>query len=210
MDSRFNRLTGTDVLTYWWIIPSEAMIAVGELAVVTDEKTGIRYFARVTGMNHEFETGGLLVIGFPIGCIGPDGIFRKPRTIPPLHSPVRPLETAENILLRGFMGELEVGTMMSGNQRIVDLPVGIPSSVLNQHLGVFATTGMGKSNFMKVLCASAITARTVEFSSLIRMVNMQPGSLVIPIHGGLFIILWHRRVFVSLLSAVKMSPMNTG
>jgi hypothetical protein len=159
MDERFNRLTGRDVLTYWWVIPPGAVIAVGELAVVTDEKFGIRYFARVTGMNHENETGGLLVAGLPIGCIGHDGIFRKPRTIPPLFSPVRSLAAAEKSLLRGFMGELEVGSMMSGNQNIDELPVGIPSSVLNQHLGVFATTGMGKSNLMKVFCASAINAR---------------------------------------------------
>jgi hypothetical protein len=159
MDHRFHLLTGTDVLSYTWILPPGEMIAVGELAVVTDERTKTRYFARVTRMNHEPETGGLLVTGLPIGCISLDGEYRKPRTIPALYSPVRPLHADENAILRRFMGELEVGFMMSGNQKVVDLPIGIPSSVLNQHLGVFATTGMGKSNLMKVFCASAITTR---------------------------------------------------
>jgi hypothetical protein len=159
MDGRFHHLTGTDVLTYTWIIPPDGMIAVGELAVITDERTKTRYFARITGMKHDPDTSGLLVTGLPIGCISLDGIFRKPRTIPPLRSPVRPLDAEEHAILRRFMGELEVGFMMSGNKKVEDLPIGIPSSVLNQHLGVFATTGMGKSNLMKVFCASAISTR---------------------------------------------------
>lgn len=160
MDKRFHHLTGTDVLAYTWIIPPEELISVGELAVIIDKGTKTRYFTRVTGMIHDHMTGGVLVTGLPIGCVGQDMAFRKPRTIPPLNSPVRPLDPGENALLRDFMGELEIGFMMSGNQKIVDLPIGIPSSVLNQHLGVFATTGMGKSNLMKVFCASAIKTRT--------------------------------------------------
>jgi len=159
MDKRFHLLTGTDVLTYTWIIPPGDLIAVGELVVIVDKGTKTRYFARVTRMAHDEKTGGVLVFWPPIGCISQDGIFRKPRTIPPLYSPVRALDAGENALLLGFMGELEVGFMMSGNQRVVDLPIGIPASVLNQHLGIFATTGMGKSNLMKVFCASAITTR---------------------------------------------------
>lgn len=159
MEDRYNQLTGTDVLTYRWIVPSESMTAVGELVVVSDEKKSIRYFTRVTGMHHEYESGGVLVTGFPIGCIGSDNIFRKPRTIPPLHSPVRGMDTEEISLLNMFMGDLEMGCMMSGNRLISEIPVGIPPSVLNQHLGIFATTGMGKSNLMKVLCASAIVTR---------------------------------------------------
>jgi len=156
---RFNHLVGTDVLTYSWLIESNAMVAVGELVVVTDEISGLRYFARVTTIIHDTKTGGFQVIALPIGSVGPDGSFRKPRTIPPLLSPVRQLKPDEYRLLKTFMGELEIGYMMSGNQTITDLPVGIPSAALPQHLGIFATTGMGKSNLMKVFCASAISAR---------------------------------------------------
>ena len=35
-------------------------------------------------------------------------------------------------------------------------PSGSRQSVLPQHMGVFATTGMGKSNFMKTFCASCM------------------------------------------------------
>ncbi|MDD1724195.1 MAG: DUF87 domain-containing protein [Methanospirillum sp.] len=161
MESRYNQLTGTDVLTYHWLIPPGTGVSVGELEVVSDERSGIRYFTRVTGIAHDPETGGVQVTGLPIGCIDQERVFRKPRTIPLLHSPVRPLQSTEIAVLRGFMGEIEVGTVTSGNQRMVDLPVGIPSSVLNQHLGIFATTGMGKSNLMKVFCASAIVSRKV-------------------------------------------------
>jgi DNA helicase HerA-like ATPase len=42
---------------------------------------------------------------------------------------------------------------------IRDVVVRIPSKVLPQHMGVFATTGMGKSNFMKTFCASCMNER---------------------------------------------------
>jgi hypothetical protein len=161
MHGNYHRLIGTDVLTYTWISPSHVMIAVGELTVITDEKTGIRYFARVTGLHHAAEYRGSCCNWLPHRLIGHDGVFRKPRTIPPLQSPVRPLEGEEYALLRRFMGDIEIGYMMSGNQNVMALPIALPSSVMNQHLGIFATTGMGKSNLMKVFCASAINTRKV-------------------------------------------------
>ena len=54
------------------------------------------------------------------------------------------------------MGEIEVGLMRSGQDVISDVAVRIPAKVLPQHMGVFATTGMGKSNFMKTFCASCM------------------------------------------------------
>lgn len=159
MESSYHRLTGTDVLTYHWNIPPHTPVSVGELAVITDETHAIRYFSRVTGISHTTGDGSLLVRGLPIGCVGDDGVFRKPRTIPPLGAPVRPIDASETRILKSFMGEIEVGIVTSGDDKVTDLPVGIPSAILNQHLGVFATTGMGKSNLMKVFCASAIITR---------------------------------------------------
>jgi hypothetical protein len=46
--------------------------------------------------------------------------------------------------------------MRSGQDVIKDVAVRIPARVLPQHMGVFATTGMGKSNFMKTFCASCM------------------------------------------------------
>ena len=159
MTNRFHCLIGTDVLTYRWIIPLNTPVALGDLVVVTDNYNGMKYISRVTGMTHESETGGIKVSGFPIGCIDSDGTFRKPRTIPPLYAPVRSMDPDEITILKRFMGEIEVGMIKSGYKQVAELPVGIPSSVLNQHLGIFATTGMGKSNLMKVICASAIITR---------------------------------------------------
>jgi len=156
----FYCLTGTDVLTYQWILPPNIPVAIGELAVITDDHTGMRYISRVTRISHDPASGGVKATGLPIGCIGDDGVFRKPKTIPPLNSQVRSLERSENNILKHFMGEIEVGFVTSGYHQVTGLPVGIPASVLNQHLGVFATTGMGKSNLMKVFCASAIISRT--------------------------------------------------
>ncbi len=46
--------------------------------------------------------------------------------------------------------------MRSGQDVIREVAVRIPAKVLPQHMGVFATTGMGKSNFMKTFCASCM------------------------------------------------------
>jgi hypothetical protein len=54
------------------------------------------------------------------------------------------------------MGDIEVGVMRTGQGILKDVPVRIHSKVLPQHMGVFATTGMGKSNFMKTFCASCM------------------------------------------------------
>jgi DNA helicase HerA-like ATPase len=54
------------------------------------------------------------------------------------------------------MGDVEVGYLRSGED-IVPFPVGVDSSrAFPYHVGVFATTGMGKSNLMKVLAGSVL------------------------------------------------------
>jgi DNA helicase HerA-like ATPase len=55
------------------------------------------------------------------------------------------------------MGDVEVGRLRSGEDTI-DLPVGIRGETLPSHVGVFATTGMGKSNLMKVLAGQLLAA----------------------------------------------------
>ena len=61
---------------------------------------------------------------------------------------------ADLAFLRERMGDVEVGRLRSGEDTI-DLPVGIRGETLPSHVGVFATTGMGKSNLMKVLAGQA-------------------------------------------------------
>ena len=48
------------------------------------------------------------------------------------------------------MGDLPIGHLRSG-ETVVDFEVGIPGDTLATHVGIFATTGMGKSNLMMVL-----------------------------------------------------------
>lgn len=160
-------LIGTSVLRYTCLTPETSPMSIGDLIVVDDQNNSARFFARVTGIGHNEipqpesrENTSLIVEAFPIGFIGPDQVFRKPRIMPTRYSPVRPLDSDDITYLNRFMGEIEVGLMVSGQRPIADLPVRIPSRVLSQHVGIFATTGMGKSNFMKVFCASAITAQT--------------------------------------------------
>jgi len=49
--------------------------------------------------------------------------------------------------------------MKTGQGVLKDVRVALHAAVMRQHMGVFATTGMGKSNFMKVFCASCMQAR---------------------------------------------------
>ncbi len=93
-----------------------------------------------------------------LGYLSPDGrSFRKPKSLPTQFSRVVAPELADFEFLRSRMGDLAVGRLRSGED-VVDLEVGIPGSSLATHIGVFATTGMGKSNLMQVL-AGAVMAR---------------------------------------------------
>ncbi|MFH0966700.1 MAG: ATP-binding protein [Methanobacteriota archaeon] len=159
-------LIGTNVLHYICRTPAVSPVSIGDLIVIDDQQKQCRFFARVTGIEHEEDltpanpdNTTILIHAFPIGCIGGDQIFRKPRIMPTRFSSVRTLAPEDITYLNQFMGEIEVGLVVSGQRPIPDLPVRIPAKVLSQHMGVFATTGMGKSNFMKVFCASSISAR---------------------------------------------------
>src|SRR5436305_3768146 len=56
------------------------------------------------------------------------------------------------------MGDLRIGQLRSGEDTI-DLEVGIRGDTLTSHVGVFATTGMGKSNLMKVLAGQILASQ---------------------------------------------------
>jgi DNA helicase HerA-like ATPase len=94
-----------------------------------------------------------------LGYLSPDGSsFRKPKSLPTQFSRVVAPEAADFAFLRSRMGDLAVGTLRSGEAE-VDVAVGIPGSSLASHVGVFATTGMGKSNLMQVLAGAVMTRR---------------------------------------------------
>jgi DNA helicase HerA-like ATPase len=93
-----------------------------------------------------------------LGYLTPDGTeFRKPKSLPTQFSRVVAPETTDFEFLRTRMGDLEVGKLRSG-ETVVDFAVGISGRSLASHVGVFATTGMGKSNLMKVVASQVLQA----------------------------------------------------
>ena len=84
--------------------------------------------------------------------------FRKPKSLPTQFSRVVSPEPADFAFLRTRMGDLPLGRLRSG-ETTVDFEVGIPGRSLATHVGVFATTGMGKSNLVKVLAAGVLRAQ---------------------------------------------------
>lgn len=91
-----------------------------------------------------------------LGYVSPDGrSFRKPKSLPTQFSRVLSPEAADFAFLASRMGDLAVGRLRSGETE-VDVGVGIPGDSLATHVGIFATTGMGKSNLMQVLAGSVM------------------------------------------------------
>ena len=83
--------------------------------------------------------------------------------------------------------------MRSGQGVLKTSPVRIPARVLPQHMGVFATTGMGKSNFMKTFCASCMKEKKFgllivdphgEYVSGGQVIDRRADQGPRPLHGG--------------------------
>jgi DNA helicase HerA-like ATPase len=100
--------------------------------------------------------------GRPDNTAGPGGRpdkieFRKPKSLPTQFSRVIAPEASDFEFLRTRMGDIPVGRLRSGETE-VDFEVGIPGGSLATHVGIFATTGMGKSNLMQVIASGAMQA----------------------------------------------------
>ena len=94
----------------------------------------------------------------PLGYIDAGGAFRKPKSLPAQFARVTAPSIEDFAFLRERMGDLQVGRLRSGED-VIDLEVGIRGDTLASHVGVFATTGMGKSNLMKVLAGEVLGSR---------------------------------------------------
>jgi len=94
----------------------------------------------------------------PLGYIDAAGEFRKPKSLPAQFARVTAPTVEDLAFLRERMGDLVVGSLRSGEDTI-DLEVGINGETLTSHVGVFATTGMGKSNLMKVLAGQILASQ---------------------------------------------------
>lgn len=94
----------------------------------------------------------------PLGYTDTAGEFRKPKSLPSQFARVTAPGPEDFAFLRDRMGDLRVGLLRSGEDTI-DLEVGIKGDTLTSHVGVFATTGMGKSNLMKVLAGQILSSQ---------------------------------------------------
>jgi DNA helicase HerA-like ATPase len=94
----------------------------------------------------------------PLGYVDTAGEFRKPKSLPAQFSRVTAPTPDDFAFLRERMGDLTVGLLRSGEDTI-DLEVGIQGETITSHVGVFATTGMGKSNLMKVLAGQVLASQ---------------------------------------------------
>jgi hypothetical protein len=91
------------------------------------------------------------------GGRGVRSVFRKPKSLPSQFSAVVSPTAEDFAFLAERMGDLPVGRLRSG-ETVVDFPVGIPGASLASHVGIFATTGMGKSNLMQVIAGGVMRA----------------------------------------------------
>jgi len=189
-DSSKYRLIGTSVLSYRFPVPHDEEIYVGDIVKIADENKQLTFFARVNDLIHDsnfsdakwdtrphtdqfFVMGEdvyLLAEASPLGCKDARGKFKKAKTVPTKFSRVLRPEDEDFAFLKEMMGDIEVGYMRTGMDVLQGVPVCLHSRVLSQHMGVFATTGMGKSNFMKTFCASC-------------MKNQKFGLLIVDPHG---------------------------
>lgn len=102
-----------------------------------------------------------LAVAKPLGFLDAttDGVrLRKPKTLPLHFSRVRRLRVDDLAFLRAYDQDLVVGDLRSGSEAL-PFGVGIHGKWLASHVGVFATTGGGKSNLMKRLLGSLLESR---------------------------------------------------
>ena len=87
--------------------------------------------------------------------------FKSPRRLPDhLASVYRPVPGTSDEYVREMLacqtdGEVHIGDLQVG-EKTLDVPVKIPVMYLPMHVGIFGSTGAGKSNLMMVLIKSII------------------------------------------------------
>jgi DNA helicase HerA-like ATPase len=175
------RIISKSVTEYHFIVPfdlpDDERAEVGQIFSIQDKNENnsrnLTFLARVTDIQHASNYDGNWdttikgtqffdqdqifnrVMAEPLGCVH-DGKFNKARTIPTKFSNVARAEKDEFEFLNQVMGDIEIGYLRNGSRLVEEIPVALHSNVMDHHMGVFATTGMGKSNFMKVFAASCM------------------------------------------------------
>jgi DNA helicase HerA-like ATPase len=185
------RITGTSVTELRFRIGPDEPVHLGEILLAeADGGAGPPFYLRVVDLEYgaeardaawEDRTAGALMaapeaedlvlfdrdrrlfkaaIAAPLGYLQADGKFRKPKTLPGHFASVRRPRPGDFAFLAPRPGHLELGFLRSGDEALPDR-LGLDPSVLSQHVGIFATTGMGKSNLLKVLAGSCLESGKV-------------------------------------------------
>jgi DNA helicase HerA-like ATPase len=183
MDEYFGRITGRKIGEIYFRLPYDQRIDLGDLAIAEDSETGIRFYIRVVDISYGAEgadsgwferTAGNLMLLDQAGndhglfekerrlykmarsnLLGycRDDRFYKPKTIPAHFARVRRPAGNDFRFLENLGANLIFSRLRSG-ESVLDLKIGISSKSVVSHVGVFATTGMGKSNLMKRFAGS--------------------------------------------------------
>ena len=179
------RIIGKSITEIYFRTFYEEELHLGDILVALDEERNLPFYLRIVDVSYGVEAidpdwasrtaGNMMLLDrqnesyqfqekerrlFKIGKCVPLGYvknnqFKKPRTIPEHFSRVRTPNNEDFLFLKKYMGDVEVGSLRSGEE-ILDFKIGISGELFPYHIGIFATTGMGKSNLMKVLASSVL------------------------------------------------------
>ncbi|MCJ7577047.1 MAG: DUF87 domain-containing protein, partial [candidate division Zixibacteria bacterium] len=179
------RITGKKITELYFRTFYQEDLHLGDILLAQDEERGLPFYLRVVDVSYGVEAsdpnwaertaGNMMLLDrqnesfefhekerrlYKVGRCVPLGyvkgnVFRKPKTIPSHFSKVKIPEKKDFDFLMRFMGDLEVGFLRSGED-VLDFSVGISGELFPYHIGIFATTGMGKSNLMKVLAGMVL------------------------------------------------------
>jgi DNA helicase HerA-like ATPase len=186
IENTTGRIIGRNVTELRYRTPYNEDVFLGEILIAENDDNDRRFLLRVFDIeygaeasshdwpertagnmlvmeqsNHEFDLYDkdrrLFKVGVcaPLGYIVNTDEFRKPKTIPPHFSRIRKADKNDYSVLGQYMGDIIIGELRSGEQ-VVPFNVGIRGSDFSSHVGIFATTGMGKSNLMKRLAVACM------------------------------------------------------
>jgi len=195
-DTVFNRIISKNVHEYQFIIPNDKRVELGQIFSIEDDE--ITFLARVTDIQHDSNYAGKWdttikgkdfydkdqyfnkIVAESFGCVMLDEKtgkkkIKKSKTIPKKFSLVKDAKREDLKCIADEMRDIEVGYLRSGSRAVKEVPVALDSKVMDHHMGIFATTGMGKSNFMKVFAASCIKNAALNKSTF--------GLLIVDPHG---------------------------
>ena len=161
-------LASGSLLSYLFYLSPEVPIYAGDVIVVDDNVRNLCFFAKITEIESAKE--GMPVppctvqaTAYPLGFVDEKMQFHPPKTTPTVGSPIRYPTSHDLTFLTHAMGEIEIGKMRSGTGVLETVTTSLHAKALTQHMGVFGTTGMGKSNFMKVFAASVMRSQAFGF-----------------------------------------------